>query len=67
MNDEELIDSFNHEVGNTGWTNSRAFYLKALKGEFDERNYDYSEIGENDTLSLKNKIYLQDKKIKIKG
>ncbi len=67
MDDKQLIDSFNREVGNPGWTNSRASYLSALHQEFNDRGYDYSDIGSTGSLSLKNKIELLDKKIKIVG
>ncbi len=67
MDDKQLIDSFNREVGNPGWTNSRANYLSALHQEFNDRGYDYSDIGGVGSLSIKNKIELLDKKIKIVG
>jgi hypothetical protein len=63
MSDEQLIDAFNREVNNIGWTSSRAFYLVALQEEFENRNYDYSEIGDKEGLSLKNKIKLIGKKV----
>lgn len=47
MSDEELIDAFNREVGNPGWTSSRAVYLVALHEEFEKRHYDYSIIKDN--------------------
>lgn len=65
MDDKQLIDSFNREVGNPGWTNSRANYLSALHQEFNDRQCDYSEIGDDSKLSLKSKICLLGKKIKI--
>lgn len=57
MNDEQLVGAFNEEVGNSGWTSSRAAYLAALHDEFDARGYDYSAIGK-DGLSLRNKVKL---------
>ena len=65
MNDKQLIDSFNNEIDNPGWTSSRANYLTSLHKEFNNRGYDYFEIGDDSKLSLKNKIYLLGKKIKI--
>jgi len=67
MDDKQLIESFNREVGNPGWTNFRANYLSALHQEFNNRGYDYSDIGGAGSLSIKNKIELLDKKIKIVG
>ena len=37
MSDAQLIDAFNREVGNTGWTSARASYGAALHREFDAR------------------------------
>ena len=65
MSDENLIDSFNREVGNRGWTGSRATYLSALHEEFDNREYDYSVIGSKSEFSLAKKIKLVGKKIMI--
>ena len=65
MDDSQLIEAFNKQVGNPGWTTSRGSYLKALHQEFADRNYDYSDIGDAGSLSFKNKIKLVDKKIKI--
>lgn len=58
MSDRKLIDAFNREVGNSGWTSSRASYLAALGEEFENRNYDYSDIGDTGRLSFKNKVKL---------
>ncbi|MDO8569238.1 MAG: hypothetical protein Q7R89_00390 [bacterium] len=58
MSDEELIGAFNREVGNPGWTSSRATYLSLLREEFEKRGYDYSAVGGNGGLSLKNKVEL---------
>lgn len=64
MNDERLINAFNREVDKDGWTNSRASYICALHGEFRKR-YDYSAIGDKAKFSLKNKVRLIDKVIKL--
>lgn len=65
MNDEELINSFNREVRNTGWTSSRACYLSALHEEFENRDFDYSTIGKKDSLSFRKKVKLFNKKLVI--
>lgn len=65
LNDTQLISAFNREVGNSGWTNSRAAYMFALHQEFKNRKYDYSDIGDNDTFSLKKRIKLVNKKILV--
>ncbi len=56
---KELIDAFNKEVGNPGWVGARGAYLAALHREFKIRNIDYSEIGDDESLSLLNKVYLK--------
>ena len=61
--DEELIQAFNNEVGNPGWTSARAAYLVAIRDEFKERGYDYSAVGNEEGLSFARKIKLIGKKI----
>ncbi len=60
MSNEELISAFNREVGNPGWTSSRATYLALMNEEFEKRKFDYSAIGSSGGLSLKNKVELVD-------
>ena len=55
LSNDELLDAFNKEVGNNGWTSSRALYLAALHDEFRNRKFDYSAIGNEVSLSLKKK------------
>jgi len=59
-NDKELIDTFNREVGNPGWTSSRGTYLAALHEEFDNRHYNYSIIGDKGSMFLRHKVKLVD-------
>jgi hypothetical protein len=59
--DEELITDFNREVGNQGWTSSRASYLAALHREFIVREFDYSAVGDEVSLSLKSRVRLNAK------
>lgn len=63
--DIELLEAFNREVWNQGWTSARAEFLSELHREFDNRWFDYSEIGDNESLSFKNKIKLEWNIIKI--
>lgn len=37
MTDEQLRNTFNREVGNSGWTSSKASYLSALHEELEKR------------------------------
>ena len=46
---QSLIESFNREVGNTGWTSVRASCIAALIDEFRNRGIDIS--ADNDGLS----------------
>ena len=65
MTDEQLIAAFNNEVRNSGWTSARASYLATLHEEFENRSYDYSDIGDKKQLSFAKKIKLLGKKIMI--
>lgn len=63
LNDEQLIESFNREVGNSGWTSSRASFLSALREELQSR-FDCSAIIDGG-MSLRGKVKLVDKKIVV--
>jgi hypothetical protein len=66
MSDEELIDAFNSDVGKNGWVPARASFHAALRGEFENRSYDYSAIGGKGYLFLNRRIKLVGKKVLIK-
>ena len=59
MTDCELVEAFNREVGNPGWGSARGAYLAALHREFQERGFDISAIGNDCSMSLKNKVKLE--------
>ena len=40
----ELVNIFNRQVGNTGWTSMRAYHNQALIDEFQRRGIDVSAI-----------------------
>lgn len=63
MSDEQLIDSFNKDVGNPGWVSARGRFHSALREEFENRGFDFSAIGNKNSLSFANKVVLIDKKI----
>lgn len=63
--DKELIEAFNGQVNINAWGTARASYLSAIHKEFDDRNFDYSSIGDESSLSFKNKISIQGKTIFI--
>ncbi len=65
LSNQELIDRFNQEVGNSGWTGSRGAFLVALSRQFTKRGIDFSLIGDGFSLSLKNNIQLDGKVILV--
>jgi len=65
MNDEELIEVFNKQVGNNAVVRARMEYLMALHQEFIGRGFDYSVIGGNGNFSIACKIRLNGKKIEL--
>ena len=62
-NDTELISRFNAEVGNKGPGTTRFAFLAALHQEFIRRDFDYSKIGDENSLSFKHKVTLENKRI----
>jgi hypothetical protein len=63
MSDEQLIDTFNRELGNSEWVSLRELFQLALRDEFKNRGYDYSAIDAGESLSFKKKIKLVGKKV----
>jgi len=47
---QELINTFNSQVGNRGWTNARAFHDQALIEELQRRNVDVSSVYDGKTI-----------------
>ena len=43
---QSLVESFNKEVGNTGWTSMRAYFIAALIDEFRNRSIDISAVND---------------------
>jgi S-adenosylmethionine synthetase len=60
---EELVESVNKEVGNPGWTSSRAEYLTALKETLLAAGYDCSAFLSNSSLGLSKKVKIEGNKI----
>jgi hypothetical protein len=65
LTDQEIIQAFNKEVGNTGWVSARGSYLAAIRKEFERRSFDYSLIGNERSLSLVSSVKLKDGKLHI--
>lgn len=49
---EELVASFNREVGNNGWVGIRGFYDVALIDEFIRRGIDVSAVSDGRSISF---------------
>jgi len=65
LDNKELIELFNKDVNNPGWTSSRARHHVALYEEFIKRKIDFSAIGDGLGLSFRNKIELNGNRIEI--
>ena len=64
MNDQELVDRFNKEVGVTVWVSARGRFLSALRDEIFSRGWIFPEgIDREGGLSLKKKIKLEGNQI----
>ena len=48
----ELVNIFNRQVGNTGWTGMRAYHDQALIDEFQRRGFDVSAVYNGKTISF---------------
>ena len=48
----ELVTVFNHQVGNTGWSNMRAYHDQALIDEFQRRGIDVSAIYDGKSITF---------------
>lgn len=62
---KELIDLFNKDVGNPGWVAARGRFHTDLLAEFKKRNFNYSDIGGNVSISFAHKIILKGSKIEV--
>lgn len=61
--DEKMIEVFNGQVYNSGTGSARMAYLGAIRDAFNRRAFDYSEIGDETSMSYMNKVKLVGKKI----
>ena len=60
---QDLVDIFNNEVGNSGWGSTRAKFLSELREEMLGRAINFSLVAQKDSLQLSKKIILMDDKI----
>ena len=49
---DELVTTFNREVGNNGWVGMRAYHDQALFDEFQRRGIDVSAIYDGKAISF---------------
>lgn len=63
FSDKEIVEAFNGQVGNQGSGTAKMSYLRAIKSQFEKRNFDFSEVGNNQKMSYRNKVHLKGKKL----
>lgn len=63
--DSQIITAFNTEIGVSGWGTARASFLSAIHAEFERREINYAEIGDEKSLSFQNFICLEGKKVVV--
>ena len=57
---QSLIESFNREVGNTGWTSVRASCIAALIDEFRYRGIDISAVNDGRSTDFNHLVRLDE-------
>lgn len=57
---QSLVESFNKEVGNTGWTSMRANYIEALIDEFRNRGFDISAVNDGRSTDFNHHVRLDE-------
>jgi len=64
LSNEELVTRFNREIGNNGWVSARAYFLLAIRNQFEYRAIDYSIVrNESGGFKLDAKVVLKDGKL----
>ena len=61
--DEELVASFNREVGSQGWVSVKGAYLEALRIVLIEREIDISSVHDGTSTKLDKEVILKDKRL----
>lgn len=62
---ESLVDEFNRQVGNTGWTSIRGLHDSVLIDTLIEKGVDVSAVYDGCDISFKRKIKLNEDKTKV--
>ena len=60
-----LVDSFNSQVGNRGWTSARACHDTALIREFKRRGIDVSSVSHGNSISFAHHVQLTGNRLVI--
>ena len=60
-----LVDSFNSQVGNRGWTSARASHDTALIEEFKRRGIDVSSVSHGNSISFAHHVQLAGNRLVI--
>lgn len=62
---ESLVDEFNKQVGNTGWTSIRGLHDSVLIDTLIEKGVDVSAVYDGVNISFKKKVTLNEDGTKI--
>ncbi len=57
---QSLIESFNEEVGNNGWSSMRAYFIAALIEEFRYRGIDISAVNDGRSTDFNHHVRLDE-------
>ena len=61
----QLVELFNKEVGNRGWTSERSSFDAALIDAFINKGFDVSAVYDGTNLSFKQKVSLDSESQKL--
>ena len=56
----ELVEVFNRETQIATWGTARASFLAALHQEFLRRGFDISEVGDESSMCIKDRIFIRE-------
>ena len=60
VSSQSLVESFNKEVGVTGWTSMRASFIAALIDEFRNRGFDISAVNDGRSTDFNHHVHLDE-------
>lgn len=63
LNDDEFISRFNREVGIPAFGVARQGYLWAIREGLEQREIDFSSVGDEKVMSYANVVFLRNKKL----